>query len=414
MRILVVTQYFWPENFRINDLCLELTKRGHQVTVLTGVPNYPEGNVLSAFKDNPKEFSNYHGVEVIRVPMVSRGQGSSIRLVMNYLSYAVSASVIGLFKLRKRQFDSIFVFEPSPITVGIPAIVLKKVKKVPIVFWVLDLWPETLQAVGVIKSERVLTLVGRLVSYIYNQSDLVLGQSKSFFKGIEKYCKDRSKIKYFPSWSEPIFSDSHVLPVDEIGQYEGSFKIVFAGNIGEAQDFPSIVKAAECLQQRSAKVKFFIVGDGRMFDWLKSEIESKGLQDFIYLMGRHPLESMPRFYGAADALLVSLKPSEIFSMTIPGKVQTYMLAGKPILGMLDGEGAKVISDAKAGLVCSSGDYEGLAENAYVMSKIDSNELVQMAENANTYAEHEFNRDKLISQLEEWFFMLAKTNTDRRG
>lgn len=402
MRILVVTQYFWPENFRINDLCTELAARGHDVTVLTGKPNYPDGKVFSEFKQDPGSFSDYQGVEIVRVPMLARGQGSLVKLLLNYLSYAISASILGAYKLRNRKFDVIFVFEPSPITVGLPAVVIKKLKNMPIIFWVLDLWPETLNAIGAVKSNAALKVVGGLVSFIYNRCDLVLGQSKMFLTGIEKYCKDKSKIKYFPSWSEALFADKATKRIESICQYHNDFKILFAGNIGEAQDFNSILNTVELLKSRNINVKFFIVGDGRRLGWVKEQINERGLQDWMILMGRHPLEMMPNFYASADALLVTLKRSDIFSMTIPGKVQSYLVAGKPILAMLDGEGANVIDESKSGLTCCSGDYEQLAEHIVKMSSLSENKLDEMAINGKRYAEKEFDRNRLISQLETWF------------
>ncbi len=411
MRILVVTQYFWPENFRINDLCVELASRGHEVTVLTGKPNYPDGEVFPDYLNSPDDFNEYQGCQVVRVPMISRGKGSSVKLLMNYLTYALSASTLGIFKLRKYKFDIVFVCQLSPVAIALPAIVYKKVYKKPVVMWVLDLWPETLEAIGVVKSPIILSWVGKLVSFIYNRCDLILGQSKVFFNGISKYCRDKNKIKYFPSWSEPLFTTSVVKYQEEIIQYKDHFKVLFAGNVGDAQDFTSILNAAELLKQRNAQVKFFILGDGRMFGWVQAQVKERGLQEVVVLLGRYPLDSMPSFYASADALLVSLKSNDIFAMTIPGKVQSYMEARKPILAMLDGEGARIITDAKAGLICSSGNFEGLADNALTMSKLNTSELSKMGNNGKSFAGREFNRDKLISQLEEWFSEVSKPNVN---
>jgi len=185
MRILVVSQYFWPENFRINDLCSELVQRGHDVTVLTGTPNYPQGTTFSEYKKNPQSFSEFSGVEILRVPIVVRGSGGAIQLIINYFSYAISASIWGLFKLRKKEFDVVFIFQLSPITLAIPGLIYKHLYKTPVVLWVLDLWPETLQALGVVKSKSALKWIGYLVSYVYNHCDLILGQSKAFCKELK-------------------------------------------------------------------------------------------------------------------------------------------------------------------------------------------------------------------------------------
>ncbi len=402
MRVLVISQYFWPENFRINDLCSELVKRGHKVTVLTGKPNYPDGTVYPEFVEAPSNYSEYEGVEVVRVPMAPRGQGSSLKLFFNYISFAFSASLWGWIKLRKMNFDVTFVFEPSPITVGLPAIWLRKTRKIPVIFWVLDLWPETLEAVGVVKSRFLLHLVGKLVSFIYKRCDLVLGQSRAFLDGIALYCDKAEKIKYFPNWAEDVFSNNTMQGIEDITKFDGMFKVLFAGNIGEAQDFPSILAAASVLKNSNASIKLFIVGDGRMMPWVKQQIEERGLEGYVYLMGHHPLKLMPNFYVSADALLVSLKESRVFSMTIPGKVQSYMMAGKPILGMLDGEGAHAIDEANAGYTCCAGGHEALANNILAMSKLSKDELQKFGVNAKRYAQREFDRNRLISQLEQWF------------
>jgi len=404
MRILVVTQYFWPENFRINDLCAELAQRGHEVTVLTGKPNYPDGDVFKEFKQDPSGFEQYNDCQVVRVPMIARGR-TSLQLILNYLSFALSASLLGLFKLRKKQFDIIFVCQLSPVTSALPAILYKKIHNIPVTMWVLDLWPESLEAVGAIKSPRLLNLVGKLVSFVYNHCDLILGQSKSFIGGIGVYCKNKNKnkIKYFPSWPETIFSNNqNDVKNGEILKFSNSFNILFAGNIGEAQDFPTILKAVEILKFKDIKVKLFVVGDGRHFSWLKEQVEERKLNEYIYLLGRYPLEMMPRFYASADALLVTLRESKIFSMTIPGKVQSYMAAEKAILAMLDGEGARVIKEADCGYVSRSGDYKQLADSIIRMAKLDKSSLDKLGSNAKKYVLEEFDRNKLITQLEYWF------------
>jgi colanic acid biosynthesis glycosyl transferase WcaI len=403
MRILVVTQYFWPENFRINDLCAELVSRGHIVSVLTGVPNYPDGILFPEFVSNPDNYSAYKGCSIIRVPVMVRGKGSSFKLLLNYISYVISASFIGLFKIRNQPFDVIFVYEPSPVTVCLPAILIKKFRKIPVVFWVLDLWPETLESIGVVKSPRLIKWVGHLVRFIYNRCDLVLGQSKAFYDGISRYCDKPSKIKYFPSWSENIFSsEAKVDLIFSIDKNDGVFKVLFAGNVGEAQDFPAIIKAAQILKAKQINAKFLIVGDGRAFEFVKSDVKKLHLEKYVELLGRFPLESMPSFYASADALLVTLKDSKVFAMTIPGKVQSYMAAGKPILGMLSGEGSRIIDEANCGLIAASGDYEMLANNIIKLISLTKFELIQLAENGREYASREFNREKLIKQLERWF------------
>lgn len=397
MKILIVSQYFWPENFRINDLTQELVQRGHSVTVLTGIPNYPAGTVFKEYLKTPKAFEYYFGARVFRVPMLARGNGA-VRLFLNYLSFVIGACLFGPWLLRGQQADVIFVFEPSPVTVGLPAILLGRIKRAPVIFWALDLWPETLAAIGVVRSPMVLGWVGHLVRFIYERCTLVLGQSRGFLPKIAKYCSDAKKIRYFPSWAEEIFNEADSVPAPEVPVHKGVFNVFFAGNIGEAQDLPAVLNAAESLRHNNA-IRWLIVGDGRRSVWLHEEVERRGLQSKVLLLGRFPVERMPSFYAHADALLVSLKKDPVFSLTIPGKLQSYLMAGVPILGMLDGEGAQVITDSNAGLVCAAGNSGGLASAVLEMFAMRVDQRKQLGVNGRDYAQKEFGRGLLMDQLE---------------
>lgn len=404
MRLLVVTQYFWPENFRINDLVAELVRRGHQVVVLTGWPNYPDGQVFDEFRDHPRDFDEYEGAQIVRVPLLPRGSGS-VRLLLNYLTFAISASLLGLWRLRVRGFDAIFAYEPSPITVGIPAGVFRSFKKAPLAFWVLDLWPETLQAIGVVRSKMLLHLVGKLVASIYKRCDLILAQSKSFVPAIARYADRDARIEYFPSWSDSVFDAADVEAATEIPVKQNSFNILFAGNIGEAQDFPSILAAAERLKNYS-NIRWLIVGDGRMAGWVAKEIKARGLEACVLMLGRYPVERMPSFFKHADVLLVSLRDEPIFALTIPGKLQSYLAAGIPVLAMLNGEGAGVVRNAKAGLACPAGDARQLAQSVLELAAMSKNERLLLGKNGYAYAQKEFNRKALVDRLEKWFVELV--------
>ncbi|MBW7924913.1 MAG: glycosyltransferase family 4 protein [Burkholderiaceae bacterium] len=405
MRLLVVTQYFWPEDFRINELVAELVARGHAVTVLTGLPNYPDGRVFPAYARAPDEFVLYRGARVLRVPLAPRGRGS-LRLILNYLSFVITASTLGPWRLRGERFDAIFAFEPSPITVGLPAVLLRRLKGAPLVFWVLDLWPETLEAVGAVRSSWLLRGVGRLVSFIYDRCDLVLAQSRSFIPQIARWCADASRIAYFPNWVESVYDMAGAALAPEVPPREGSFDVMFAGNIGEAQDFPAILDAAEQLKDHPT-VRWLIVGDGRRADWVRQEIARRGLGERVLMLGRFPVERMPSFYRHADALLVSLKPDPIFSMTIPGKVQSYLAAGVPVVAMLDGEGARVIERAGAGMVCAAGDGIGLATAVGRLAAMSATQRAAMGANGARLAADEFGRDVLIGRLERWLEQLTR-------
>lgn len=398
LRILVVSQYFWPENFRINDLVREWTDRGHSVTVLTGKPNYPAGRVFAEFKENPDHFETFHGASVVRAPMFARSQGAA-RLVVNYASFVLGACFTGPWRLRGSRFDAVFVFEPSPITVGLPAILMGRIKRAPVVFWVLDLWPETLSAIGVVRSPRVLSWVGKLVSFIYNRCTLVLGQSRGFQDSIARYCRSPQKIRYFPSWSEDVFTQADVQPAAEVPARAEVFSVLFAGNLGEAQDLPAVLAAAELLK-REPGVRWLIVGDGRKSDWLQEEVTRRGLEQQVLILGRHPVERMPSFYAHADALLVSLKKDPVFSLTIPGKLQSYLMSGVPVLSMLDGEGGDIVKTSQAGLACEAGDSAGLAAAVMTMAAMSRTERRAMGLRGRAFAQREFGREMLMNRLEQ--------------
>ena len=408
MKILIVSQYFWPENFRINDFIPELISKGHEVSILTGKPNYPSGKFFSEFTNNPALFSNYKGANIYRVPIISRGK-HPFQLLLNYLSFVVAGSLVGPLKLRRLKPDLIFVYEPSPATVGIPAVLMGKIKKAPVIFWALDLWPETLQAVGGVRSKSVLWIIEKIVRFIYNNCALVLGQSKSFVKSIQSHCDHPDRVQYFPSWAEnlPIPKNaSEQVYAPEIKKNDECFNILFAGNIADAQDMPAILNAASLLRDNKS-IKWIIVGDGRRFEWLKSEIKDRKLEENFLILGRFPLERMPSFFAHADALLVSLKKDPVFSLTIPAKLQTYLMTGIPILGMLDGEGSKIIEESNSGISSPASDSASLAAAVTKMSMLSSKDKEQLGKNGIEYSRKEFDRSVLMDRLENFFISSVK-------
>lgn len=398
MKLLIVSQYFWPENFRINDLAEALKTRGHEVTVLTGIPNYPAGQFFEGYGLFRRARETWRGVEIVRSHLWARGRGGGIRLGLNYLSFAGFASILARFRLRG-PFDAVFVFEVSPITVGIPAIVASRRFNAPILFWVLDLWPESLTAAGGVRSPRILRAVDRLVEWIYGNCSRVLVQSRAFVPEIARHGVPDSRILYFPSWGESLFQPLQQADATLLPPLPEGFKVLFAGNIGEAQDLPAVLNAAALLRDR-VDIHWLIVGDGRMAAWAKEEVQRRGLS-LVHFLGRHPLEAMPHFYAAADALLLPLKREPIFALTIPGKLQSYLACARPILAMLDGEGARIVQESGAGLACPAGDAEGLASRVLKLASMPDAERRAMGQNGRQYYEMNFDRTRLFDQLETW-------------
>ncbi|RXZ33741.1 glycosyltransferase WbuB [Oxalobacteraceae bacterium CAVE-383] len=399
MRLLVITQYFWPENFRINDLVEGLLERGHDVTVLTGLPNYPSGQFAEGFGLGGP-YRGMHGkANVIRVPMIRRGKARAINLILNYFSFALSASIFGCWRC-KGKYDAIFVFEPSPVTVGIPARVIGKIKSVPILFWIQDLWPESLSATGAVTSPRILKVVEKLVRWIYRGCALVLVQSEAFIPAVTQLDVMSQKIRYFPNSAENMYR----LPQTEIDwngpQLPTGFRVMFAGNIGVAQSMETIMEAAELLKGHS-DIHWIILGDGRLSPWLREEVAKRNSGGWIHLMGRFPVETMPNWFSQADVLLVTLRKDPVFASTIPSKIQSYLACGKPIAGALDGEGARILESSGAGIAAPAGDAKGLADAVLKLYKMSATERRNMGANGNRYYQTHFDRTQLLDRLEDW-------------
>jgi glycosyltransferase involved in cell wall biosynthesis len=359
------------------------------VTVLTGLPNYPDGHIFKDYDVDPKRFSSYQNVDIVRIPLVPRGAGS-VRLFLNYLSFSILACVLGPWKLRGRKFDIVLTCQLSPVTVGLPGALMAWIKGVPMAMWVLDLWPDTLKAIGVVQSSRLLTYVGKLVGFIYRRCDLILAQSKGFIPKIQVSANAPIPIIYFPSWAETIFKAQSVKAAAEVPVKKGSFNVMFAGNIGEAQDFDCILSAAGLLKKH-LNIRWLIV--------VQSQINLRDLVDSVILLGRHPVERMPEFFAHADAMLVTLADQEIFSMTIPGKLQSYLAAGMPIVAALNGEGAEVIRQANAGFTCPAGNASMLAQIVLKMSELPLTERKAMGESGLKFSQREFDRGRLIDLAE---------------
>ncbi len=406
MNILIVTQYFWPENFRINDLTIGLKEKGHNITVLTGIPNYPNGYFFQGYGVFKKIIEDYQGVKVVRVPLVPRGKGRALNLALNYLSFALCASIFGPFLCREK-FDLIFVYEPSPITVGLPALVLKKIKTAPIMFWVQDIWPESLSATGTVRSVLLLNMVERTVRFIYRGCDKILIQSQAFFSPIKRLVTDTGRILYFPNSAEELYKPLAVEPdASERVRLPPGFLVMFAGNIGAAQDFANILEAAEKLKDYS-DIHWVIIGDGRLRYWVEAQVQNRGLAENVHLLGMHPAQAMPRYFALADVLLVALKREPIFALTIPSKIQSYLACAKPVIAALDGEGARIIEEAGAGLTCPAENPETLAEAVLAMYRMPETKRKIMGLRGRSYFEKHFERKILLDRLDEWMKKLRK-------
>jgi colanic acid biosynthesis glycosyl transferase WcaI len=399
MKILVVSQYFWPENFKINDLCEGLIERGHEVTVYTGMPNYPEGKLFEGYSFFSGPYKEYKGrVKIIRAPLITRGKNKGFRLALNYISFCLLSTLLAPFLVRGK-YDKIFVYQLSPIFAALPAVVLKHIKKAPIIIWVTDLWPESLEATHAVTNKKLLKIVEVFVKFIYSQSDKILISSQGFAEKIKLLNVSESKIKFWPQWAESFFSPSANINNIKDPMIPEGFKVMFAGNIGSAQDFETIIEAATILKA-DQNIQFIILGDGLMKKWAMEQVLTRKLEKTFHFLGRKPIETMPQYYAQSDVLLVSLTDTELFSITIPSKVQTYLASGKPILAALNGEGAKIVDEWKAGLSCPATNPKAMASTIVKMSKLTKEELTELGQNSYRCYQAEFEREKLISVLEQ--------------
>ena len=399
MRILVISQYFYPENFRINDLCYGLKEKGHNVAVLTGKPNYPNGQFYEAYGFFKKKFEVINGINIYRSNLIPRGEGSGFRLFVNYLSFVF----FGLFRLFfiKKKFDKIFVYAPSPITVGYLGAFASFLFRAKPYLWVHDLWPESVKDAGGIKNEIVLSLVNLMTKSIYYFYQTILVQSPSFKKYLMAQGVNEKKIIYYPYYAESFYNIVDQKPdLEEI--FSKKLNLVFAGNIGVAQSFDTIIKSVKVASGMLDDFQFIILGEGRDKKRVLHKIESMSLTNNFKFLGSFPPEEMPNFFASADALVVSLKKSKIFSMTIPGKLQSYLASGKPIIASLDGIGAEIIKESSSGYVTPSEDHHGLAKSIISFDKLSLEQRIKLGANARKYFEKEFERDKLLLKLIDIF------------
>lgn len=398
MRILIVSQYFRPEAFRINEVVDSLILSGAKVTVVTGQPNYPEGRCYKGYSPWRLGRKKEAGVDVVRVPLVMRGSQNGFLLALNYISFVFSAVIGGMFKLRGERYDVVFCYAPSPMLQAVPAIFFSWFFKAPFVFHVQDLWPQSLSETGYIKNKSILNLVGQLVGYIYRKCDRILISSKPFQADIARY-NPAAEIHYLPNSVDGTFL------VDTSSRKPSSsslelFNCVFAGNVGSAQAVDTILDAAEILKAYE-DISFDVYGSGSRLAHMELEKEKRGLTN-LALMGRVPSSDMPQILASASALLVTLKDTEIFRATVPNKIQAYLAVGRPIIACMAGEGARIVVEANAGFQAEAENSAELAKTILKIRAMDESQRAELGRNGQRYFRDNFEHEKLVGQLLEHF------------
>ena len=395
-RILLVTQYFYPENFKCNDIAFEMQRRGYEVTVLTAIPNYPQGKFFDGYGLFKRRTEVINGVKVIRGFVVPRGKGGKILLSLNYLSYLVSSCIIAIYLALKYKYDAVFVHQVSPVTIGVAATLIKKMQKIPMYFWVLDLWPESLTAAIGLKNRYILGFFSKMVQWFYSNSDKILISSKGFERSICEKGDFASKIIYFPNWVDSALTANADVETPTV---PNGFIAMFTGNIGESQDFGTVLNAAEQLKDNS-DIHFVIVGNGRARGWVEEQIAQRNLSATVHCVGSYPLEAMPATFAKADVLFAALKDDPIFALTVPAKIQAYMSAGKPIITMINGETKELIDSIGCGIAIPAGDDETFAESVLQLANMSLSKRAEIGEKGRKFADKHFNFATQMTLLEK--------------
>ena len=399
-RVLILTNHFYPENFKVNDAAFELAKNNFDVTVLTAIPDYPQGSFYKGYGLFKRRKELINGVKVIRIPLIPRGKDSLFMLSLNYISYAFFLMIWSFPLALFSRFDIVLVHHTSPVFLGIPAVLIKKMQKIRMYFWNLDLWPESVSETTGFNISFIMKVLDKIVQFIYQNSDKILISSKAFRQSIMGKGVEENKIIYFPNWAEDVFLKNEIAPVDllKYNINEESLKIMFAGNIGSAQDMENVINAIEITSKDNYKICWIFIGDGRKANWMKERVQELNLENSVFFLGRYPIEQMPSFFKLADVMLVTLKDKKIFSYTAPAKIQAYMASCKPILTMINGEGAQIIDEANCGLVSNAGDYKSLAMNAEKFALMDTKQRIEMGKRGYDYYHLYFSKQKAIDSL----------------
>lgn len=411
MHILVESQFFYPEQMRINDICVSLAERGHTVTVVTSVPNYPQGKFYPGYGVFRRRRECFKGVSIIHLPVIPRGKGF-IGLTLNYVSFVVSGWFFAHFTSIKP--DIIFMNMSSPMTQSLVGTWLAKRRHIASVIYIMDLWPESFQAITGISSALILKPLGRMVDRIYSRVDHILTSSHGFLDVIEARGVPKAKLEYWPQYAEDFYVPQESsagrdakIPADD------RLKIIFTGNVGLAQGLDLLIPAAEAIQRLRLPICFIIVGDGSYKETLLSLVDRRGLGNFFVFIDRQPALAIPGLLAQADAGLVILKKSEIFSKTLPAKVQSYMACSLPLIVSADGEAQRVVREAGAGAAAPAEDVEALVDAIASFAALGEERRSQMGEAAKIYSEKMFQKKRLVDRLETLLDSFCEENRNVR-
>ena len=393
-RCLLITNHFHPETFRCNDIAFELVKRGYEVKVLTAIPDYPEGKYHKGYSLFKRRVEKIDGVTVVRVPHIPRGNGKAMRMIIHYASAMFFFFFYALYQAIFHKYDCIFIHNTSPAFICLPAVLIKKLRGTPIDHWILDMWPESLAAGG-INNKKIYNIIEKMMKKVYRNSDIIHISSMGFKRLLIEKGVPEEKIEYLPNFCEDTSGNITLKTIPELPK---GFIVMFAGNIGEAQNMENVLKSALLLKEEK-DIHFVLIGDGRKKAWIENFVKENSLDSTVHLMGRWPIDTMSSFFAKADVMLVSLADEVAFNLVLPAKVQAYMVNKKPILGMLNGEGQEVIKTAKCGWSVNSDDVQGMANTLKELSLMPSEQLKAIGENGYKFYTKNFELNLCIDKVD---------------
>ncbi len=398
-RILVVTQHYWPENFRITDICNGFVDSGIEVDVLCGLPNYPKGEWFDGYNFKGPRFEMHEGVNIYRCGEIRRKNNTNARIFFNYLSYPIFA-LFNLHRLRKFKYNAVFCYNTSPVIMMFPAVVYSKFKKVPLTTYVLDLWPDNLYTTLDIQNKFLRSVAKNVSHWFYRRCGKLISMSESMLKKVEGI-SPKSQHAVIPQHCEDLYFQKPT-SLDIKKKFDDKFNVLFAGNISPAQNLNMLLGCAKIFKEINiSNIRFIIVGDGMSRKQLEQDINSAHLNDYFEFLGQHPADEMPNYFAAADVLFMAYSELEALEIAIPAKLASYFAAGKPCVVSISGEGAQAVIKANAGLVSAPGDVSALCENILSMAQMNSTTLQKMGESAQIYCKQNFKRDMILNRLKEF-------------
>lgn len=383
-RILIFTNHFYPEYFKINDVVDWLSTEQITTSVVTSNPNYPKGKIFKGFSIFGSK-KTYKKASVYRLPVIPRGVGNKLTLSINYLSYFFSLFIFTFWlTVAHRKYDILLIHHTSPPLLFLPALIYKKIKGAKVILWDLDMWPHTLSSVGIIKSKGLINLLEGIFKWFYNRFDHILLGSESF-KGFAKKRVDLNKTLYFPNWADLFFESQK--PIKRI--FDSSKKVIisYAGNIGKAQDFESLVQAVKLSKSKNYEIR--LIGDGRAKEFLKRLVSLEGLYDQIKFYDSIDSKNLLEFFERSDFLYLSLNDSPLFSKTVPAKFQTYLASGTPIIALISGETNSLINQNNLGFTSNAGDANALSKIFDGLSSIQDTQYQKMKHSCKELYKNKF-------------------------